>query len=119
MRKYQQLFILALGIVSFICFLIYKHEYDRLRYVVENLEIFGNPPGAASPIPSILDSLDENVLARQHHQDPLLDHPLGIVDNNPESDKLQAQNIQNNKINDNVIQSPVASQEKELSAKKS
>jgi len=49
MRKYQQLFIAGLGLLSFIFFLIYKHEYDRLRYVMENLNIFGNPP---SVIPS-------------------------------------------------------------------
>jgi len=44
MKKYKQLCILALGIVSLVLFLIYKHEYDRLRYVIENLEVFGNPP---------------------------------------------------------------------------
>jgi len=49
MRKYQQLLIGALGIVSFVCFLIYKHEYDRLRYVMENLSIFGSPPSVVPP----------------------------------------------------------------------
>jgi hypothetical protein len=49
MRKYQQLLIGALGLISFICFLIYKHEYDRLRYVLENLNVFGNPPSVMPP----------------------------------------------------------------------
>lgn len=44
MKKYQQLLIVSLGLVSFICFLIYKHEYDRLRNVLEVLEVFGSPP---------------------------------------------------------------------------
>lgn len=44
MKKYQQLLIVSLGLVSFICFLIYKHEYDRLRNVLEVLEVFGTPP---------------------------------------------------------------------------
>lgn len=44
MKKYQQLLIAALGLLSFISFLIYKHEYDRLRNVLEVLEVFGSPP---------------------------------------------------------------------------
>jgi len=44
MKKYQQLLIVSLGLVSFVCFLIYKHEYDRLRNVLEVLEVFGAPP---------------------------------------------------------------------------
>jgi len=120
MRKYQQLFILALAIVSFICFLIYKHEYDRLRYVVENLEIFGNPP--PSSVPSILDkeNIDNGLDARQRNH--LLDHPLGVV-GDPESDKVietQSNNVNNRiAVNEHVIQSPVASNEQNLNAKKS
>jgi len=44
MKKYHQLLIVGLGLVSFICFLIYKHEYDRLRLLVETLEVWGSPP---------------------------------------------------------------------------
>jgi hypothetical protein len=44
MKKYQQLLIVSLGLLSFISFLIYKHEYDRLRNVLEVLEVFGSPP---------------------------------------------------------------------------
>lgn len=47
MKKYQQLMIVSLGLVSFICFLIYKHEYDRLRNVLEVLEVFGTPSSQA------------------------------------------------------------------------
>ena len=49
MRKYQQLLIISLGLLSFICFLIYKHEYDRLRNVLQVLEVFGSPPAVVHP----------------------------------------------------------------------
>ncbi|XP_057365960.1 uncharacterized protein LOC130686814 [Daphnia carinata] len=42
MRKYYQLVLFILSIVSLVCFLIYKHEYDRLRNVLEVLNVFGS-----------------------------------------------------------------------------
>lgn len=44
MRKYQQLILVILSVVSLVAFLFYKHEYDRLRYTLEYLEMFGNVP---------------------------------------------------------------------------
>jgi len=58
MKKYHQLLITALGLLSFISFLIYKHEYDRLRHVLQVLEVFGSPPPPnqvhSSPSPVII-----------------------------------------------------------------
>ena len=42
MRKYYQLILFLLSIVSLVCFVIYKHEYDRLRNVLEVLNVFGS-----------------------------------------------------------------------------
>ena len=44
MRKYQQLALFIISIVSLASFLYYKHEYERLRYTLEYLDTFGNPP---------------------------------------------------------------------------
>ena len=43
MKKYQQLFLAIVSIVSFACLLIYRHEYNKLRYVLEVLSFFGTP----------------------------------------------------------------------------
>ncbi|CAL4125247.1 unnamed protein product [Meganyctiphanes norvegica] len=44
MRKYQQLALTIISAVSLVAFLFYKHEYDRLRYTLEYLDTFGQPP---------------------------------------------------------------------------
>jgi len=41
MRKYYQVLLTAFAIVSACLFLFYKHEYDRLRHVMEVMETFG------------------------------------------------------------------------------
>lgn len=43
MRKYSQLLLLILSAISILCFVFYKHEYDRLRKVLEVLDFFGSP----------------------------------------------------------------------------
>ncbi len=43
MRKYYQLILLILSAISILCFVFYKHEYDRLRKVLEVLDFFGTP----------------------------------------------------------------------------
>jgi hypothetical protein len=53
MKKYQQLLIIALGLLSFVSFLIYKHEYDRLRHVLQVLEVFGSPPPPQVSVPPL------------------------------------------------------------------
>lgn len=47
MKKYYQLLLFIFSAVSILCFVFYKHEYDRLRKVLEVLDFFG---------PSITDS---------------------------------------------------------------
>ena len=49
MRKYYQLLLFILSAVSILCFVFYKHEYDRLRKVLEVLDFFG--PSVTEPIP--------------------------------------------------------------------
>lgn len=44
MRKYQQLALTIVSIISLLAFLFYKHEYDRVRYTLEYLEMFGSAP---------------------------------------------------------------------------
>lgn len=46
MRKYQQLALTIIAVVSLVAFLFYKHEYERLRYTLEYLDTFGQPPAA-------------------------------------------------------------------------
>lgn len=43
MKKYYQLLLLIFSIVSILSFVFYKHEYDRLRKVLEVLDVFGTP----------------------------------------------------------------------------
>lgn len=43
MRKYYQLILVIVCFVSIVTLLIYRHEYYRLRYVLEVLNIFGKP----------------------------------------------------------------------------
>lgn len=43
MKKYQQLFLAIISIFSLACLLIYRHEYNKLRYVLEVLNFFGTP----------------------------------------------------------------------------
>ncbi|XP_034241524.1 uncharacterized protein LOC117645432 [Thrips palmi] len=43
MRKYQQLLLVVVSLVSVVALLFYHHEYHRLRYVLEVLNFFGKP----------------------------------------------------------------------------
>ncbi|XP_044748092.1 uncharacterized protein LOC123309184 [Coccinella septempunctata] len=43
MRKYQQLVLLIFSFVSLILVLVYRHEYNRLHYVLEVFNFFGTP----------------------------------------------------------------------------
>lgn len=43
MRKYYQLILVVVCFISVITLLIYRHEYYRLRYVLEVLNFFGKP----------------------------------------------------------------------------
>ncbi|CAH2239704.1 jg12479 [Pararge aegeria aegeria] len=43
MRKYYQLILVVVCFISIITLLIYRHEYYRLRYVLEVLNFFGKP----------------------------------------------------------------------------
>lgn len=50
MKKYTQLILLVSTVLSILCFVFYKHEYDRLKKVLEVLDFFGSDPGSASPM---------------------------------------------------------------------
>lgn len=50
MRKYYQLLLFVLSAISILCFVFYKHEYDRLRKVLEVLDFFG--PSVTDSAPS-------------------------------------------------------------------
>lgn len=43
MRKYHQLLLFVISIVSLSLLLIYRHEYNRLHYVLEVFNFFGQP----------------------------------------------------------------------------
>lgn len=43
MRKYYQLILVIICVISIVTLLIYRHEYYRLRYVLEVLNFFGKP----------------------------------------------------------------------------
>lgn len=43
MRKYYQLILIVICLISVVTLLIYRHEYYRLRYVLEVLNFFGKP----------------------------------------------------------------------------
>lgn len=43
MRKYYQLLLLIVSLLSLTLFLIYRHEYNRLHYVLEVFNFFGQP----------------------------------------------------------------------------
>lgn len=43
MKKYQQLLLLVISIVSLGSLLVYRHQYNRLHYVLEVFDFFGSP----------------------------------------------------------------------------
>ncbi|XP_057651632.1 uncharacterized protein LOC130891096 [Diorhabda carinulata] len=43
MKKYHQLILIVISITSLLLFLIYRHEYNRLHYVLEVFNFFGRP----------------------------------------------------------------------------
>lgn len=48
MRRFHQVAVVALALLSLIAFLVYKHEYERLRNVLEVLNTFGQHPAAST-----------------------------------------------------------------------
>lgn len=45
MRKYVQVVLVVLSVFSLVSLLVYRHEYNKLRYVLEVLNFFGTPGG--------------------------------------------------------------------------
>ncbi|KAJ8872662.1 hypothetical protein PR048_026273 [Dryococelus australis] len=43
MKKYYQLVLIIVSVVSVVLLLFYRHEYNRLRYVLQVLNFFGKP----------------------------------------------------------------------------
>lgn len=131
MKKYQQLLIVSLGLVSFICFLIYKHEYDRLRNVLEVLEVFGSPPppNPAAALQSQQHPLDTNLnpalgagsinelnlgqgnYDNAHHLDKLVDDTFVLKNGHgvrpPDNDEPGPGDGNNLDKKHNVIQNPI------------
>lgn len=60
MKKYKQLLLLFTTIVSVTLFLVYRHEYNRLHYVLEVFNFFGTQPC------NISDIMESNQLLNQH-----------------------------------------------------
>ena len=58
MKKYSQLLLLIFSVISILCFVFYKHEYDRLRKVLEVLDIFGTPVTDSANGALLLPALD-------------------------------------------------------------
>lgn len=52
MKKYYQLALVIISLVSVVTLLFYRHEYNRLRYVLEVLNFFGKPGGQQSSLTS-------------------------------------------------------------------
>lgn len=50
MKKYYQLALVIVSLVSVVTLLFYRHEYNRLRYVLEVLNFFGKPGGQQSSL---------------------------------------------------------------------
>eukprot|EP00096_Caligus_rogercresseyi_P010032 TRINITY_DN3531_c0_g1_i1.p1 TRINITY_DN3531_c0_g1~~TRINITY_DN3531_c0_g1_i1.p1 ORF type:complete len:486 (-),score=112.71 TRINITY_DN3531_c0_g1_i1:77-1534(-) len=49
MRKYYKLFLVSLSLLSLLCFLFYKTQYDKLYNVLQVLEFYGNTPASSNP----------------------------------------------------------------------
>lgn len=64
MRKYNQRLLLLTSVVSLILFLIYRHEYNRLHYVLEVFNFFGQQPC------NITDIEDSNNALNHHDWGP-------------------------------------------------
>ncbi|XP_050293725.1 uncharacterized protein LOC126734233 [Anthonomus grandis grandis] len=43
MKKYQRLLLIIISIISLSLFLVYRHQYNRLRHVLEVFNFFGTP----------------------------------------------------------------------------
>lgn len=50
MRKYYQAALLITAVVSLVSLLFYRHEYNRLRYVLEYFDYFGKPSQETSKV---------------------------------------------------------------------
>ncbi len=50
MKNYYKLILVTVTVVSVVCFLFYKTQYDKLYNVLEVLEFFGTEPDARGPL---------------------------------------------------------------------
>ncbi|KAJ8673421.1 hypothetical protein QAD02_004683 [Eretmocerus hayati] len=80
MRKYYQAALLITAVVSLVSLLFYRHEYNRLRYVLEVFDYFGKPyperiktscPNNSSKTKKVSLYLDEPLSAWQRLDDDL------------------------------------------------
>lgn len=68
MKKYQQFILVVLSILSLVSLLFYRHEYNKLRYVLEVLNFFGTPGISTSATSSCAQNIS---VERQMMSEPL------------------------------------------------
>ncbi|XP_058789828.1 uncharacterized protein LOC131663437 [Phymastichus coffea] len=90
MRKYYQTALLITAVVSLVSLLFYRHEYNRLRYVLEVFNYFGKPsqegikincPKESSEVKKIQIGLNEPFSAWQRLDDDLFVYSSYITNN--------------------------------------
>lgn len=59
MKKYQRLLLFLTTLISLVLFLVYRHQYNRLHYVLEVFDFFGQPCNFSN--------LDKNEKILDHH----------------------------------------------------
>lgn len=67
MKKYYQLLLVIISLISLISVIIYRNEYNRLRYVLEVLNFFGKPNGIENHNSNLL----ENVTSKNLYNIPI------------------------------------------------
>lgn len=63
MKKYQQLILVILSIFSFVSLLIYRHEYNKLHYVLEVFNFFGTPGVSSHQNAGLNNSIDKYIMS--------------------------------------------------------
>ncbi|XP_026466933.1 uncharacterized protein LOC113370476 [Ctenocephalides felis] len=57
MKKYYQLSLIIISFISLVLVIIYRNEYNRLRYVLEVLNFFGKPNGIENNYCNLLENV--------------------------------------------------------------
>lgn len=88
MRKYYQAALAIIAIISLVSLLIYRHEYNRLRYVLEVFNYFGKPGPrsdanctSSNPIFTFNAKFDEPIPSWQRLEDDLYIYSAYSINN--------------------------------------